>query len=99
MTMIKVELLISNEAARAARGEIEHFLAFETSKLMGKMYDRDDAAALGYVVLRQLLEKVTTHMTRKEQQDLEQERDRLRRNTPSVRQRRGVHGKGTQADG
>jgi hypothetical protein len=99
MDMIKLELLISNDAARAARGELEHFLAFETSKLMGKQFDRDDTAALGYVVLRQLLHKVTTHLDRKERDDIEREQYAIRKNTPSVRSRRSVPADGAQANG
>jgi hypothetical protein len=84
--MLKLELVISNDAANAAAQEIEHFLRFETGKLSGNFRDRDDTAALGYVVLRQVLGKIRAHQDEIERQ----ENARVRASYPSIRERRGV---------
>jgi hypothetical protein len=89
--MMKIELTISNDAAKAVQSEITHFLSFETKKLTGDLRDRDDTAALGYVILRQLLAKVTAHNAQNEEEERAEQRERLRRSTPTVRERRGVH--------
>jgi hypothetical protein len=80
--MLKLELMISNEAAAATAAEIEQFLSFESGRLIGGV----DGAPLGYVVMRQLLGKLRDH-----QEELERaENARVRSCYPSIRERRGI---------
>lgn len=72
--MIKVEIEIGNDAARAARREIRRFLDYETSGMTGERSDRQDTAALGYVVLRRFLEILNHEVARQDAEATRPER-------------------------
>lgn len=83
--MINIEVLMSNEGARTAQAEIRSFLAHENRKMAGEIADRGNAAQ-GYVMLRQILEKITAQVGRQDREESERRRAEREANTPTVRE-------------
>jgi len=87
--MLAIEIQLSNDGARAARSEIRSFLAHENKKMAGDLPDRQKNAALGYAILRSIMEKIDREVTAQDQRIAVRERHEREQSRPTVREARG----------
>jgi hypothetical protein len=97
--VIKIEMLISNDGARAAQAEIRSFLAHANKKMVGELpedflepgeansgvYDKKGTATLGYVVLREFLGLVSVEVARQDREEADARRQRTLERAPTVK--------------
>lgn len=95
--MLKIQIEMSNKAARAAEAELREFFESVTKRMTQPDRGREANPALGYVVLGAFRAKLRTAIAeqdvriRAQEETLAQVQERHRQKTaPSVRERRGV---------
>jgi hypothetical protein len=92
--MLKIETVVSNDACDALAHELNDFLEFTSAKMVGERPGCTEHTTRAYVVLRGLLKRVKDHIGQNETEEREQRERTLRRDTPSVRERRTVSADG-----